>query len=346
MSKKLIAVAASAALALTGLVVMPTVASAVGPFAVSVAVSDTLSRAGTAADGSTGSLELTINVPSLDVLRLDANVLPANSTTGTLLRFKVTTPAGGAAVTATAALGGAKLVTQAQVTAGSLTTASGADSISVTSDTNGEVTFYAYTTSTADSTITVASSSNSKVLYMKGVSNILNSYKLNFTASPLATAAAGKVTFTGTVTDMFGNVMSPVAAADIVTDGIGGNLAAAIVEGDFAQSTTGVITFTAVNRNTAGAGAISIKMATSLTAVEGAPVKVAAYGDPVGTQFFAVSAVDLSASVTALTAQVAALTAQLAVSRLIEDSVTQKKYNTLARKWNKANPGAKVALKK
>jgi hypothetical protein len=259
----------------------------------------------------------------------------------------VTTPAAGAAVTATAALGGAKLVTQAQVTAASLTTASGTASISVTSDTNGDVTFYAYTTSTDDSTITVASGSNSKVLYMKGVSGKLNSYKLNFTASPLATAAAGKVTFTGTVTDMFGNLMTGVDKDDIVTDGIGGNLAAAISEGDFAQSsTTGVITFTAVNRDTAGAAAISIKMFTTLTAVAGAPAKVAAYGDPVGTQFFAVSAVDLSASVTALTAQVAALTAQLAVSRLIEDSVTQKKYNTLARKWNKANPGAKVALKK
>jgi hypothetical protein len=346
MSKKIIAVAAAAALALTGLVVMPTVASAVGPFAVSVAVSDTLSRAGAAADGSTGSLELTILVPSQDVLRLDAAALPADSTSGTLLRFKVTTPAGGAAVTATAALGGAKLVTQAQVTAGDLTTASGAASISVTSDTSGDVTFYAYTTSTADSTITVASGSNSKVLFMKGVSGKLNSYKLNFTASPLATAAAGKVTFTGTITDMFGNLMTSVVDTDIVTTGLGGNLST-ITEGAFAQSsTTGVITFTAVNRDTAGSAAISIAMHTTLTAVAGAPVKVAAYGDPVGTQFFAVSAVDLSASVTALTAQVAALTAQLAVSRLIENSVTQKKYNTLARKWNKANPGAKVALKK
>jgi hypothetical protein len=343
MSKKIIAVAAAAALALTGLVVMPTVASAVGPFAVSVAVSDTLSRSG--ADGSTGSLELTILVPSQDVLRLDAQALPASSTSGTLLRFIVTTPAGGAAVTATAALGGAKLVTQAQVDAKGLTTASGTASISVTSDTSGLVTFYAYTTSTADSTITVASGANSKVLFMKGVSGILNSYKLNFTASPLATAAGGKVTFTGTVTDMFGNVMSPVVADNIASVGLGGNLAT-IIQNDFAQSTTGVITFTGVNRSTAGSAAISLSMTTALTAVAGAPVKVAAYGDPVGTQFFAVSAVDLSASVTALTAQVAALTAQLAVSRLIEDSVTQKKYNTLARKWNKANPGAKVALKK
>jgi hypothetical protein len=49
---------------------------------------------------------------------------------------------------------------------------------------------------------------------------------------------------------------------------------------------------------------------------------------------------------TAVNAQVAALTAQLAASRPIATSVTKKKYNTLARKWNAAFPSQKVALKK
>ena len=347
MSKKLIAIASAAALALTGLVVMPTVATAVGPFAVSTSVSDTLSRAGATADGSTATKELTILVPSQDVLRLNVDDLPADSTTGTLLRFKVTTPAGGATVTATAALGGAKLITQAQVDAGSLTTASGAASISVTSDTNGAVTFYAYTTSTADSTITVSSGSNSKVLWVKGVSGLLNSYKLNFTASPVATAASGKITFTGTVTDMFGNVMSGVTSTSIRVNGIGGNLTTNLTAGKFSQnSTTGVVSFEVTNRDTSGPAAINLIMTPALTATEGAPVKVAAFGDPVGTQFFTVNAVDLSAQVTALTAQVAALQAQMADMRTKARSVTKKKYNTLARKWNAANPGARVALKK
>ena len=349
MSKKLIAVASAAALALTGLVVMPTVATAVGPFAVSTALSDTLSRAGSSADGSTATKELTILVPSQDVLRLDviSSGDPNSSTTGTLLRFKVTTPAGGATVTATAALGGAKLITQAQVDAGSLTTASGAASISVTSDTNGAVTFYAYTTSTADSTITVSSGSNSKVLWVKGVSGLLNSYKLNFTASPVATAASGKVTFTGTVTDMFGNVMSGVTSTSIRINGIGGNLTTGLSAGSFAQNaTTGVVTFEVTNRDTSGPAAINLLMTTALTATEGVPTKVTALGDPVGTQFFNVSAVDLSAQVTSLTAQVAALQAQMADMRTKARSVTKKKYNTLARKWNAANPGARVALKK
>jgi hypothetical protein len=74
---------------------------------VSVAVADTLSRAGAAANGSTATKELTILVPSQDALRLDPTDDEENSVTGTLLRFKVTTPAGGATVTATAAVASA-----------------------------------------------------------------------------------------------------------------------------------------------------------------------------------------------------------------------------------------------
>ena len=329
MSKKLIAAAAAAALALTGLVAVAP-ASAVGPFSVSVTPADTLGRTASTDDGSTGDLELEILVPSQDVVRLDTSANYASSTTGTLLRFKVTTPAGGAAVTATAALGGAKLLTQAQVTAGSLTTTSGAASVSVTSDTNGEVTVYAYTTSTADSTVTFASGSNSRVIFLKGVSAKTNSYKLNFTASPVDTAASGKITFTGTITDMFGNLMKDVADADLTVTGLGGNLGN-ITKGDYAQNTTtSVITFTATNRDTTGAAAISVVMANTLAPTAGTPTKITAFGTPVGTQFFSVNAVDLSAQVTSLTAQVAALKAD---------------YNALAAKWNK-RVASKTAPKK
>ena len=321
MSKKLIAVASAAALAITGLVATPSVA-ALGPFDVSTLQADT--RSISTANGSTADLELTMLVPSQDVLRFDENNA---TTTGTLLRFKVQTPTGGAAITATAAGGGAKLITATQfATLSTLTTASGAATISISSDSAGDATFYAYTTSTADSTITVSSAGASEIVFMKGVSAKANSYKLNFTASPVDTAAGGKVTFTGTITDAFGNLMKSVDAGDLTTTGLGGNLGA-ITEGDFAQNaTTSVITFTAVNRDTTGAAAISIAMHTTLAPAAGAPTKITAFGNPVGTQFFNVNAVDLSAQVTALTAQVAALKAD---------------YNALAAKWNK-----RVASKK
>ena len=74
--------------------------------------------------------------------------------------------------------------------------------------------------------------------------------------------------------------------------------------------------------------------------------EVDAFGDLVSTGTIAVNSSDPATTFTGLTAQVTALTAQLAVSRLIENSVTQKKYNTLVRKWNAAFPSNKVALKK
>jgi hypothetical protein len=330
MSKKLIAVATAAALALTGLVATSSVA-AVGPFDVVTTQASTKST--TNANGSTGDLELTIPVPSQDVLRYDDATVAGSSTTGTLLRLAVVTPTAGAAVTATAT-GGAKLVTQAQVTAGSLTSASGAASLSLTSDTAGDVAFYAYSTSTADSTITVSSAGASEVVFMKGVSAKANSYKLNFSVSPLAAAPSGELTFTGTVTDMFGNLMT-IASGDVVVDGLGGNLGAATAQTEWAQNaTTKVVTFKVANRSTTGAAALSLKAGTGI-GISGVITKVAAFGDPVTTQFFSVNAIDLSAQVTALTAQVAALTAD---------------YNALAKKWNKrvaskTAPKKKVAVK-
>jgi hypothetical protein len=313
MSKKIIAVASAIALALTGLVATSSNAT-VGPFNVVTLQADT--RSLVAADGSTGDLEMQVLVPSQDVLRFDENNA---TTTGTLLRLKVVTPLGGAAI-AVSASSGAKLVTQAQLTAGSLTTASGTSTLSITSDSAGDVTFYAYTTSTADSTITVSSAGASEIVYLKGVSASTNSYKLNFTASPVDTAPSGDISFTGTITDMFGNLMKSIVATDIVTTGLGGNLTT-ITEADFAQNaTTSVITFDAVNRDTIGAAAISIVMHTSIAPAAGAPTKITAFGSPIGTQFFTVNAIDLSAQVTALTAQVAALIAD---------------YNALATRWNK-----------
>jgi hypothetical protein len=329
MSKKLIAAAAAAALALSALVAAP--AAALGPFS----VVDTKASTGSMADtnGSTGDLEHTINVPSQDVLRFADGTYStvAPTSTGTLLRYVMETPLGGAAVSVTAAGGGAKLISKAQFDKLSeQTTASGSATLNISSDSTGAVTFYAYTTSTADSTITVSSAGASKVLYLKGVSPKTNSYKLNFAISPLSSAPSGELTFTGTITDAFGNLMKSVVAGDLVVTGLGGNLTAITPDAYVQNATTSVITFTALNRSTTGAAAVSIVMDTELAPTAGTPTKITAFGTPVGTQFFSVNAVDLSAQVTALTAQVAALTAD---------------YNALAAKWN-ARVAAKKAPKK
>lgn len=317
MSKKLIAIASAVALSLTGLVATSSVA-AVGPFDVVTTQADTRSLANT--NGSTGDLEHTILVPSQDVLRFADN---ATSTTGTLLRYKVVTPTASAAIAVSASTG-AKLVTQAQVTAGSLTTASGASTLSITSDATGDATFYAYTTSTSDSTITVSSAGASEIVYLKGVSAIANAYKIAFTASS-SVALGGDIEVSGTVTDAFGNKLT-VATGDITTTAIGGSLTAgAATHVDFAQNaTTKVVTYTITNSTTAGTVAMNIALTTPAGAVT-------ALGSRTTSQFFTVSASDLSATVTALTAQVAALTAD---------------YNALATKYNKLVKKSKRVAKK
>jgi hypothetical protein len=329
MSKKLIAVATAAALALSALLAAP--ATAVGAFA----VIETGSISADSDNGTTGDLEHEINVPSQDVLRYDED--PLASTTGTLLRYAVTTPLGGAAVSVAAAGGGAKLISKAQFDKLSeQTTASGTATLSLTTDSSGEVTFYAYTTSTSDSTITVSSAGASQVIYLKGVSAKSNSYKLNFSVSPSSTAPEGELAFTGTITDAFGNLMKSVLIADLEVNGLGGDLDAEIVVDDFVQNpTTSVITFNTPNRDSIGSAAFSLIMLATLAPTAGKPTKITAFGSPVGTQFFNVSAVDLSTQVTSLTAQVAALTAD---------------YNALAAKWNKrvaskTAPKKKVATK-
>jgi len=313
MSKKLIAVASATALALSALVAMPTVATAsLGAFAVSTVQSETLSRVDT--NGSTGDLELQIAVPSSDTVRYVAGTTNAfvQTTSNTLLRFNVQTSLAGTAVIATASAG-AKLVSQTQVTAGSLTTASGTSTLSVSSDSAGVVAIYAYATSTADQTITIAAGSNSTSLFIKGVSANANAYKINFTG-PTTVAIGGAMSFSGTVVDMFGNLLT-LTDAEITTTQLGGSLTAGpITETLFAvNATTQVTTFDIVASTTESAQAIGVALTTPAA-------EITALGSRVTSKFFSVNATDLTTVVAALTAQVAALTAD---------------YNALATRWNK-----------
>jgi hypothetical protein len=327
MSKKLIAVASAAALALSALVaVAPATATTVGPFGVIATgtITETSVR-----NGTTSATALQINVPSADVIRFitTGNDLPQP---GTAILFSVTTPGATDAVTVTST-GGVKVITTTEFTAGAVV-ANGVQSLALTASV-GHASFYAFTTSTTAGTVVVSSGGSSKTTYVTGLST--SGYKLALTA-PSSAALGGKIEVTGTVKDAFGN-----------------DLTTALVFAGFTPSAVGAtnpseVTYTAATKSykfvfvaPAVAQSVAVQVALAIT-----PTTVTAFGSPVLTQFFSVGVQNLEVQVTALTAQVAALTAQLAVSRLIEDSVTQKKYNTLASKWNKANPGAKVALKK
>ena len=315
MSKKLIAVASAAALALAGLVAMPTVANAAA-FSVSVEghATNSVSR-----DGSTSAKSAQINVPTNDVLRYVAGGAAA-TTTGTALKLTVTTPGSTDAITITTT-GGVKVITDTVFDSGDAVSATGSATADVAAASSAVL--YAFTTSTAAGTAVISAGGATQTIHISGLSTF--GYKMNFTSAATA-GVSGTFTLTGTVVDAFGNnLTTALAASDLSITVLGGS--AALAEANVAaakyayNSTTKVYTITGAVRDSAGSQAVSLSID-----ADKAATKVTAFGEPITNQFFTVTATDLSAQVTALTAQVAALTAD---------------YNALATKWN-----ARVASKK
>jgi hypothetical protein len=325
MSKKLIAVAAAAALALTGLVVMPTAATATGPFTVTVTGAKTST---TDRNGSNSDKAYQVEVPSSDVLRLDTT---PNHTLGTVIKLDIQTPGATDAITVTAT-GGVKVVTDSDDLE-DLTTADGTQSLTDVAA-GGDATIYAYNTSTTAATLVVSAAGSSQTIWLDGLTGAENAYSVAFTA-PATVGMGTAFDVVGTVSDMFGNKIETDAVVTVT--GTGGDVEA--TEQLTWDSVKKVYEEEITARTTAGQFALALSLGQTAT-------KVSAFGTPATTAFFVVNATDLSTQVTALTAQVTALQAQLEASRPKATSVTKKKYNTLARKWNAANPGSRVALKK
>jgi hypothetical protein len=308
MSKKLIAVAAAAALALTGLVAIP--ANSAGA-TLSLTVNNEI-----AGGGASSTDAFTIPVPSQDVLR---STTTANRS---VVDVVVATIENNAAVTVLAT-GGVKLVTAAQLAATTTTTATGTATLSLSANDSGAVTFYAYNTSTTAGSITVSevkagATIGASTVWLKGVTYAGNAYKL--TASVPATAGIGAtVDYTATVVDMFGNA---VTDATVKSETLGGDATGADTAMPY-SSTDKVYEGDFTNRTTAGATAVLVSIAVSADSVK-------ALGTKITSVFATVNAADLQATVTSLTAQVAALTAD---------------YNALAAKWN-ARVASKKAPKK
>ena len=324
MSKKLIAVASAAALALSALVAMPSVAtpgvSGVGPFDVVVSGNETTNQA--VRNGGTSANALQVFVPSADVLRTSgylANAAAFPTLSSTTLRVDIQTPGATDAITITAT-GGVEVITQAQFDAGTATTATGVQALSVAAAA-GDATVYAYTTSTTAGTLVISAAGSSRTIHIQGLSPASNMYKLAFTG-PASAAISGTIAVTGTARDMFDNILRPVSGALAVT-AIGGSLTAgsATVSDYLVNATTGVITFTIASSTTASGIAVNVSPATGFAANA-----VTAFPGRVVSSFFTVNAVNLAAQVTALEAQVATLKAD---------------YNALAERWNK-----RVASKK
>ena len=322
MSKKLIAVASAAALALSALVGIAPANAAV----LAVTATGNLD----ANTGTTAAQPLLINVPSQDVLRWnsDAASVAANATTASLIRLQITATTTSDAVRVTST-GGVKLVSQTQYsTATNRKIATGVQALDLTSDaTDGFVYVYAFNTSTAVGTVVVTSGGSTLTRHIKGKTAVGYAYNINFT-SPSTGAVSDEVILTGTVTDGFGNLITGLTSLEGISATYFGAATAIATSttGVWTESTTtpGTYTFGATTSATAGQGMVGL----ALTA---APVKVTALGTPKGNTFVSFSTSSLADQVTALTASVAALKAD---------------YNALAAKYNKlVKKSKRVALK-
>jgi hypothetical protein len=327
MSKKLIAVAAAAALALTGLVaVAPATAMpfdgttqpvAGNSLLVTSAVTNTLGRAGS----GTLASPYTVNVPSSGL-----------ATSGTTMRFALSATAARAfSVTATS---GIKLV--AAVTDTTAVVLTGADTLVGTTSSTGTAEFFVYPTSTTKGVVTLTFDGDITQVYITG--NVGPAYDIGAVTLPVFELSKAGVVF-AVVTDAFGNAVDSDddQSLTVTRVGTGSPTSTDVQYSATSKRWEGTVTPGA----TAGQLAISMTVA-GLTATT---AQKAAFGDPNNT-YFGIAQVATAKTATQWGAEVAALQAQLAISRLIENSVTQKKYNKLARKWNAAFPSKKVALKK
>jgi len=309
MSKKLIAVAAAAALALTGLVATPAT-SAVGAFSVAV----TGNVAGT---GLTSANAYTVLIPTQDVLRADGV-----GDTITTIRVESTTPITTDNVRVVTT-GGAKVISKTAFDALTATTrksTSGSSDVTVASA-SGNAVFYVYSTSTTASTVTVSSSSGSTTFYVKGTTPV--PYNVVAKAAP-ATAATGIDTVVDlTVTDAFGNAIEATTNATISSVGTVTLSDSTEVSWDADRKTM----YTTFAGSATGNASINISLGAT---------KVTAFGTP-KTVFFTVAVGGTQAElVTSLTAQVAALTADY--------NALAAKWN--ARVASKKAPKKAVAIKK
>ena len=336
MSKKLIALASAAALVLTCLVgVAPANAAITVAFA-------TQSADGTGGTAKTPSATLAgaaadVAVPANN--KLEFSVTAARSS---LMKVTVTTVAGNV-VTATST-GAIKILEVDAIGTDyyaedaadvDYTSASGSQSLSITATTTSVV-FYTFTTSTTAGSLTVSLGGNSRVVYFKGAAGAAYNVALKAPTFVPANTAFASDNLTATVTDVFGNAVEN--SAGVVTVGVVGN-------GASVDDTTPDWSATKKNYGstvtTTGSGSFGIS-----AAITSAPADVTGLAAANSSAFVTVNSGSSTTEITTLTARVAALTAQLAESRPKATSVTKKKYNTLARKWNAANPGARVALKK
>ena len=346
------------AAALAGTVLSTVSAYAVPTIAVSVStVADT--------DANTLAGAAVVTVPS------DNKVDAADA-----VKFALTGVDTGTIVTATTS--GAFIVPALWASTAPVTSASGVTSYSVNTGTGTTAEFYVYTKSTATGTVTITNGGNTYVYYVKGTAG--PAYNLSTTVADSANTSS-VVEYSTKVTDVFGNI---AAATTPVVTVIGSTVSVASAASDTTTGISKVtVTYPATSGNAAINFAITATDVDGLPVAVKSVTKFVTVSDLATinasltaqlSQSIAARVADSAASVAALTKAAADLAAEkagraadkLAADKALADAkavaaveLAQAKasadfaaaaykaeFNALATKWNKANPKAKVALKK
>jgi hypothetical protein len=309
LKKPLIAIATAVVLATTALVAAP---------ALAVGATYVLTVAGSApaTAGTTEAAAIALPVPA------DNSV----DTTDTL-DFALTSITAGEAVTVVAT--DATLI--AVGTTGAITASTGAARLDITTGTGTTAAFKVYTKTTKVGKVVVTvGAANPVTYYVKGTAGALNAITLSAPTAALGTTA--KVTATGT--DVFGNAVSGATVALQVINAKGTNTYSVTTAADG----TAVKDLTGLSVDTY-----------DLIATATVAAQVTGLTTPAGFVRGTLKVVDLAGLVATKDAELAVATATIAELKLqiaaLKDAEI-KKYNTLAAKWNKKFPKAKVALRK
>jgi hypothetical protein len=170
---------------------------------------------------------------------------------------------------------------------------------------------YVYTTTTETGTVVVTANNNTTTYYVKGAAG--PAYNLTVVAPTVANLSAA-VEITAIVTDVFGNAVTNASISSTVIRGSIGAFSYDSTDKRYEATLTAPAT----------AGTTVIGNTITVSAVAG-------LAKPVTEVVSNISVADLAGQVAVLQAKV-------------DSMVTKKKYNKLAKKWNKKFPKNKVKL--
>jgi len=286
MSKKLIAVAAAAALALTGLVAAPANATTITD--VKINSNATIATGGT----TTASHSGTTSVSAVTYAATRTwDFEPTGTTTRTVVRFDVTTSA--ATTVTVSSTGAVKVSASLTDSAGAaLKVTDGSQTISITTTSaNLVATFYALNTSTTAGKVTIATPGSTNTYNVKGLAGTpynLTSVKFPTTITSGAAEADGAVISFG-LTDAYGNALDTANPSAVSTAALGATVSAA--------------TYSTVRKQYEALvfGTATANVALSVT-LAAADLSANGFAKPVKYAFSSVSAASLEAQVSSLTA--------------------------------------------